>query len=97
MMHTTITFDVRPIPYANTRRGIKAANGAACMTIKIGENNQSNSGLKPTHNPTIIPANAEMLIPIIKGRRVSAYASNNLPSPVISASADIDSKNVGNA
>ena len=40
MMQTTITFKVRPIPYAKTRSGIKAANGAACVTIKIGENSQ---------------------------------------------------------
>jgi hypothetical protein len=97
MMQTTITFDVRPMPYAKTRSGIKAANGAACMTIKIGENSQSKNWLKPTHNPTIIPTTAEMAIPIIKGRNVSAYASNSLPSAVICISADIDSKNVGNA
>ena len=97
MMQTTITYDVRPMPYAKTRSGIKAANGAACMTIKIGENSQSKNWLKPTHNPTIIPIMAEMAIPIIKGRKCSAYASNSLPSAVISISADIDSKNVGNA
>ena len=97
MMQTTITFEVRPIPYAKTRSGMKAAYGAAFMTIKISEISQSKNWLNPTHNPTLIPTPAEMAIPIIKGRNVSAYASNSLPSAVIAISADIDSKNVGNA
>ncbi len=41
MIQTTITFDVSPMPYAKTSKGIRAASGAACITMKIGENNQS--------------------------------------------------------
>ena len=71
MIQTTKTFEVNPMPYANTNSGISAANGAACMTIKIGEKSQSKKSFNPTQRPSPIPRTAEIIIPMTNGRSVS--------------------------
>ena len=71
MMQTTKTFDVSPIPYTITRSGMRAASGAACMTMKIGRNSQSNQELSPIQRPRAIPRKAEINNPTASGRSVS--------------------------
>ena len=51
---------------------MSAASGAACMTMKIGENSQSKNRLSPTQTPMAMPRNAEMAMPTASGLRVSA-------------------------
>ncbi len=72
IMHTTNTLEVRPMPYIMTSSGMSAASGAACITIKTGENSQSNQRLNPIHSPSAMPVNADISTPIASGFRVSA-------------------------
>ena len=83
-----------PVPREN---GIKAAKGAACIIINIGEINQSFFSLIPMHKPRIIPKKAEIAIPRNSGRKVSEYAINIEPFKIIEIKASIVSKKVGNA
>ena len=62
IMHTTSTLDVRPMPYARTKRGMSVARGAACITINIGEKSQSKNSFSPTQRPMAMPRTAESLV-----------------------------------
>ena len=73
-----------------TRSGISAANGAVCITTKIGETSQSNFLLSPTQRPIPMPKIPEIKTPNTRGFKVSAYATNKVPSMIKTHKANID-------